>query len=445
MAEWIQDPAILASHLADESGLAGTADAIIFPTTIEEVAAAVADMKTITIQGSKTGFCAGAVPAGGAILNLSRLNTITTFTYSNELRTGTLTVQAGCTLEQVNGLLAAKGSAPDYWSPESKAAWERYRESGDTLWFLPNPTETNASLGGIAATGSSGSRVPAGRLADHFETMTAVRANGEIGAVDSLCGSEGVLAVIADMTLRLSVRPPLLYGLMTLHANYDEAATFGKQLTARAEILAVDWFDIACRDFLASHAATLPPHTYIPDFPPGAAVCVWTEAVGTEAFLLDAMELLEAGSGFADAALAATVDRDRERIGTFRHVLTETCNRVAAGTRSPILDWCSPDGQWASVAEGAAALFRREGVPFVLMGHARDGRTSARAPGLLDAGELVDFLQRMGCSASGEHGYGRAKRELFAALSPDERDRWRRLRTAADPGGVLNPRVMVMR
>ncbi len=453
MTEWIRDPAILASHLADESGRTGAAEAVIFPETVEDVAAAVrqaaVDGQTLTIQGSKTGVCAGAVPAGGSILNLSCLNDVTAFSYDAEQHAGTITVQAGCTLAMVTDFLAGKRPAPQNWSHESQDAWDRYAASGDVLWFLPNPTETTASLGGMVATGASGSRVAAGGMVDHIASMTAVRANGSIEPAASLCGSEGVLGIVVDVTLRLSAKPSHLYGLLTFHKGYAAASAYCDQMAAHRGIVALDWFDIACRDLLAGHAATLPPHSFIPDFPPGATVCVWTEAAGTEddlfVFLSEAMAILDADGSFADAALAATDDRDRERVGAFRHLVTETCNRLAAGTRAPILDWRAPVEQWVALANDIAALLRRDDIPFALMGHARDGRASARLAAPRDAGALIDFLKTAGCAASGEHGFGRAKRGLLHALNPEEQDRWRRLRAEADPAGVLNPRVLALR
>ena len=65
-------------YLRDESRRTGSADSIAFPKCGDDVRAqlcsAQADGLDVTIQGARTGIAAGAVPNGGHILNLSRMN-----------------------------------------------------------------------------------------------------------------------------------------------------------------------------------------------------------------------------------------------------------------------------------------------------------------------------------------------------------------------------------
>ena len=69
-----------ADYLSDESKLPGVADSISFPTSEEDVARIVRDLGErgvdITLQGGRTGLCGGAVPRGGHVMNLSRMNKI---------------------------------------------------------------------------------------------------------------------------------------------------------------------------------------------------------------------------------------------------------------------------------------------------------------------------------------------------------------------------------
>ena len=66
------------SFLHDEYRLVGQADDISFPKTVEEVKAIVSQClssnKPVTVQGSRTGICGGAVPLRGHLMNLSELN-----------------------------------------------------------------------------------------------------------------------------------------------------------------------------------------------------------------------------------------------------------------------------------------------------------------------------------------------------------------------------------
>ena len=69
--------------LRDESRKTGTADAIAFPDGTTELAAtlraAAALNAPVTVQGARTGISAGAVPDGGVIVNLSRMDRILGF------------------------------------------------------------------------------------------------------------------------------------------------------------------------------------------------------------------------------------------------------------------------------------------------------------------------------------------------------------------------------
>lgn len=89
-------------YLRDESRKIGNADSISFPKSEKEVIEILkylAPSKTlITTQGARTGITAGAVPQGGHILNLSKMNKITGLRYDNTSDTFFLKVQPGVLL-----------------------------------------------------------------------------------------------------------------------------------------------------------------------------------------------------------------------------------------------------------------------------------------------------------------------------------------------------------
>ena len=86
-------------YLHDESRRIGTADAISFPRTeadvIDLVRTASKSRGTVTIQGARTGIVAGAVPQGGYILNLSRMNGIGEIFYEDASGVPHLRVERG--------------------------------------------------------------------------------------------------------------------------------------------------------------------------------------------------------------------------------------------------------------------------------------------------------------------------------------------------------------
>ena len=142
---------VSSTYLTDESGITGTAKAIFFPETQKElqdiVAFARQEHQHVVIQGARTGFNAGAVPDGGFIVNLSKMSAVTGFRYDEQRQEGMITVQAGCTLEQIHIALQRKQLDIKDWDAESQNHWKYYKNSRKTLCFFPNPTETSATIG----------------------------------------------------------------------------------------------------------------------------------------------------------------------------------------------------------------------------------------------------------------------------------------------------------
>ena len=119
--------------LRDESRKCGTAEAIAFPRSTAELVAAVREAavrgKPITLQGSRTGISAGAVPDGGVIVNLSKMDRILNMR-TDVLGHAFLRVQAGLPLIALRRHLATMERAGTETRP---------------YVFLPDPTETSAS------------------------------------------------------------------------------------------------------------------------------------------------------------------------------------------------------------------------------------------------------------------------------------------------------------
>jgi D-lactate dehydrogenase (cytochrome) len=146
-------------YLRDESRKVGKAATISFPQNegevINTIALLSAGNQKITIQGARTGITAGAVPDGGHILNLEKMNKITGLRCDND--EFILTVQPGVLLIDLRKAISRKSFDTCQWSGESIEALERMKKAGD-FFFPPDPTETTASIGGMVACNASGAR-----------------------------------------------------------------------------------------------------------------------------------------------------------------------------------------------------------------------------------------------------------------------------------------------
>lgn len=169
--------------LRDESRQTGTAESITFPKAEEEIIACVKECAInnipITTQGARTGLAASAVPFGGHIINLSRMNNVTGARYDEKQDRFFLRVQPGVLLTEIRKYLLNKSFITTNWDEESVNALNEMKKGE---WFYStDPTETSASIGGMAACNASGARsFRYGSTRDHIESIRVVMADGDI-------------------------------------------------------------------------------------------------------------------------------------------------------------------------------------------------------------------------------------------------------------------------
>ena len=180
------------AYLRDESRSSGTADSISFPRDEEEIRSVLQTLRTaaprggapapVTVQGARTGLAAGAVPAGGHVMNLARANRYLGLR-QDDAGTYYLRVQPGVILSELRRHLANKTLPVDGWDAESLAALDKLY-AGPEQFFPTDPTEASACLGGMAACNASGARsYRYGPMRGHVSALRVVLADGDVIAV----------------------------------------------------------------------------------------------------------------------------------------------------------------------------------------------------------------------------------------------------------------------
>lgn len=379
-----------ADYLSDESRLPGFADSISFPTSEEDVARIVRYLGErgvdVTVQGGRTGFSGGAVPQGGHIMNLSRMNRITGVRYSggDEL---IVSVQPGVPLADIaaSGWLdARKGTAPGERSSTGLPDSEKPRR----FFFPPDPTETTATLGGIVSCNAAGCRSygygPARR---YVAGLRVVLADGSIAAfrrgetrctdlrcriplngvnrkfdlpkfsaqsprmssgypserdmdiVDLFIGAEGTLGVITGIDLLLVPAPAVRWGCACFFASSDGARDFALAMRQSGviardgKLAGVEYFDRSSLALVEEMRPRMPAIQKLPRVDPAAGACVYFEIHGESdeavtPLLERAVTFAEAWGGSAATTWAATQPNDLEALSAFRHAVPEAVNLV---------------------------------------------------------------------------------------------------------------------
>jgi glycolate oxidase subunit GlcD len=426
-------------YLADlmGRGVQGTADAVVLPATVEEVAAVMRwcyehDVR-LTARGGGTGLAGGAIPVqGGIVIGFERLNRVRQF----DPLLWRMHVEAGVTTADVQRLA---------------------RENG--LRFPPDPGAAELSqIGGNIACNAGGPHAFKYGVTGHWVTgIEAVIPPGEIVRVGGplrkdvagydlkslLVGSEGTLGLVTAAWLRLVPAPELELPVVGFYRDADAGVSAIERVLASGVVpSAVEYLDGVTLRFAGD--------AYPFGVPEEAAFMVITEADGAEAEARRvAAELREA---LAEDAVTVHAPADPTEVAELW--------RWRAGAAFAILaqrggayseDIAVPLDRLRDVALETLAIGERHRVPALSFGHAGDGNihsTFLFSPEDLDeeqraddaCHELFELALRLGGTVTGEHGIGWLKRgQLEHQLGPVGYDLHLRIKQAFDPKGLLNP------
>jgi FAD/FMN-containing dehydrogenase len=428
----------------------GRALAVVRPADTAQVAAVVRACAlhgaSLVPQGGNTGLVGGSVPDDSGtqvLLSLSRLATIRGIDTDNL----TITVDAGCVLQQVQQAAANRG----------------------LLYPLSLAAEGSATIGGTLATNAGGTQVlrygTARELCLGLEVVTAAgevwnglsglrKDNTGYDLRDLYIGSEGTLGVITGATLKLCPQPAATGTAMAAVPTL-EAAVRLLDLARKRLGAGLTGFEV-----MNGQALGL-VHTHFPHWPQPLPPGPWTvllEQSDTEGAdhaqtVFEALLETALGDGdISDAVVAASLEQSaamwrlREGISmaqaeeglNIKHDIALPVSRIAA-----------------FVHETDAALSAAwPGIRIVNFGHLGDGNLHYNVQAPLGV-PATDFLagheaavntrvyaavRAHGGSISAEHGIGALKRDMLAQTqSPVARQLMRAIKSALDPLGTMNP------
>jgi glycolate oxidase len=410
---------------------------VVLPRTVDEVCAvlklAAERGVPVVARGAGTGLSGGALPLEkGILLVMAKFNRILEI----NAPAGIARVEPG-----VRNLAISQAAAPY------------------GLYYAPDPSSQIAcSIGGNVAENAGGVHcLKYGLTVHNILEVDIVTIDGEritLGAesLDSpgfdllalFTGSEGMLGVVVEVTVKLLPKPQCAKMLM---ASFDDVETAGN---AVAQIIGAGIIPggLEMMDNLAIRAAEDFIHAGYP--------------VDAEAILLCELD------GAAD-----DVDEDIERVGSLLaqagaiqvQVARDEAERLrlwagrknafpAVGRLSPdyyCIDGTIPRRELPRVLKGIATLSAEYGLRVANVFHAGDGNLhplilfDASRPGELErtealAGKVLELCVAVGGSITGEHGVGREKiNQMCVQFTSDEIEFFHAVKAAFDPARLLNP------
>ena len=424
----------------DGSLAKGAPGAVVFPADARQTAQVVKAAARAGIpfvpRGFGTNLSGGTVlPHGGLTVCLSRLNRILGINTQNR----TAVVQPGVTNLELQNALAPLG-----------------------FFYAPDPASQKVStLGGNVGENSGGPRcLKYGVTTNHVLGLEAILSDGErvhLGGVAYdppgydlralITGSEGTLAVVAEVTVRIMPRPEkVLTQLVVYDAVEDAARSVAGIIAAGIVPATLEMMDApiirAVEDSIAC------------GYPRDAAAVLIIEVEGPAAGLDEQARRIReicTANGcreVREAADAAARNRLWEgRRGAFGAVARLAPNYL-------VNDCTVPRTLLPQALAKVAEIVRRHGFEHGNVFHAGDGNLhplilfDSRDPGQLErvhaAGwEIMQACVALGGTISGEHGIGLEKMEgMRLVFSDDDIAAQRSLQQAIDPLGVLNPGKM---
>jgi glycolate oxidase len=433
------DAAALQAHSGDKWSATHSPDVVVLARSTEQVSKllrfAAQEKIPVTARGAGYGYVGGCVPVrGGISLSLARMNRIKEINFADSIAI----VEPGVITADLQ---------------------DQAREQ--QLFYPPDPaSRKDCTIGGNVATNAGGPRcLKYGVTRSYVIGLEVVLASGDIlrtggrvhknktgfSLIGLFVGSEGMLGVVTEITVRLLPLPPARATLSAAFATMTEAAAMVQAifhagfLPASLEIADQFTLEAARRDKGVAHVPSGNAHLLV-------EVDGQVETVRSEAA---ALERLIAGRN-PNSLTTATTEEECESLWALRRDFSNSLR--ATGLTKLNEDVVVPRSRLVALIEFAEALQKRHGFPIACFGHAGDGNIHVnlmaadyespavrkRVEGALD--ELFQQVLAWGGVITGEHGIGLAKKRWWPEATSDvAREVHGAIKDALDPAGILNP------
>ncbi len=480
----------LENYLIDASNLqGGFADKLFIPESVNEISDILKEANEnkipVTVSGARTGTVGGAIPFGGYVISLEKLNKIEEINREEKFAL----VESGVVLNDLQKAVEA-----------------------ENLFYPPDPTEWSCQIGGTAATNASGARsFKYGATRNFVENLEAVLANGEIldlqrgenfsengqiklqtrhgseikiklptyeqpnvrkntsgyfsgekiDAIDLFIGSEGTLGIITKLKLKLLAKAESFFSGIVFFENENDLLNFvnearnhsfqtrkigNRQSAIGIEIDAslIEYFDENALKFISEK---------FPEVPANAKGAIFfeqeTTAENEDALLEKWNALFEKHNADLDNSWFTTTEQDREKMREFRHALPVTVNeRIVRYKQKKVgTDMAVPDDKFASFLKFYKEKLNESGLEYVIFGHIGDNHLHANMIPKNDSeaekarhlyGRFIAQAIMLGGTISAEHGIGKHKSKyLYVMMGERYLNEMAEIKKMLDPNGIL--------
>jgi glycolate oxidase len=410
---------------------------VVLPSTVAQVAAVLrycqAEGIKIVPRGAGTSLSGGALPlADGVLLGMAKFNRILDIDYDNRC----VVAQPGVTNLGISHAVAGAG-----------------------FYYAPDPSSQIAcTIGGNVAENSGGVHcLKYGLTTNNLLGLEIVLIDGEVVRLGGkhldaegydlmgvMTGSEGLLGIVTEVTVRILKKPPTARALLIGFADIGDAGDCVAAIIGAGIIPG----GMEMMDRPAINAAEDFVHA---GYPRDAEALLIVELDGPEAEVDHLIAIVE---GIASANRARSIRISQSEAERLAFWSGRKAAFPAVGRISPdyyCMDGTIPRGRLAEVLRRTGELSAQYGLRVANVFHAGDGNLhplilyDANKPDELERAEAfgADILRlcvEVGGVLTGEHGVGVEKRDLMGTMFNEvDLAHQERLKCAFDPDGLLNP------
>ncbi|MCK4845224.1 MAG: FAD-binding oxidoreductase, partial [Candidatus Heimdallarchaeota archaeon] len=422
------------SYLVDESKISGGhADWLFFPKTESDLVTIIDKMRRddhqITISAARTGIVGSAVPFGGGVVSLEKMDKLFGLGFDEEVGKWFLRIQPSLSLDQINEIVKLK-KLEDYHSIPPEKNWvEKFKEDC-THYYPMDPTEMTASIGGTISANASGARsfkygatrnwikrirvilgtgevlvIPRGKYRAKdgefviktagkeliiqiptYKMPTAKNAAGlyvkpDMDLIDLFIGSEGIFGIITETDIWLKEYTSQMSCVAFFNDELD-SLQFVDLLrnNKKADPEFIEFFDNNALNLLRNKQKEDPKFVDMPNISEEITTAISFDLSYSEEDMEEKFnvlsEMLEKCNSSLEKTWCGYEEREIERFKHFRHAVPEIVNNIIAERKKKFpeihklgTDMSVEDQHLADIMHFYHETLKEEALEYVIWGH----------------------------------------------------------------------------
>ncbi len=465
------------NYLSDAANIKGDCEKVFFPETKEEVIQILKDANNkrekVTISASRTGLTGGSIPENGILISAEKMNKILSLDLKNKF----VIVEPGVLLSDLQKFVESK-----------------------KLFYPPDPTEINSSIGGNVATNASGAKTfKYGSTRNYVEEIELILPTGEelnikkgenffneykvsiqalnsqiditlpdyempkvkhaagyfakknMDLIDLFIGAEGTLGFISKIKLKLIDLPKQILSMIVFFESEENSFEFVDEIKERCklkdskiDLREIEFFDVNTLNLLKNDYPKIPENSK-------SAVWIEQEINGNEDEILnEIISVIISNNGNEDKIWFAIDEKDRNELREFRHAIALKVNDIISkrGLKKVGTDNAVPDEKFIEFYNFTCKIIKQNNLDYVVYGHIGNSHLHfnilPKTEEELDLsrklyGEICAYSVKLGGTISAEHGIGKFKRNYLIAMFGEENIlKMARVKKTLDPNIILN-------